>query len=453
MARATPTRTLLAGATLAAMALAAGPGDAGPPSKVEGGPRAERLTGLPGYTLIRAGRGDDVIFARDGGRRDFVSCGPGTDVAVLDRQDNSRGCEIRRYPPTRADRAPLPPHAAAARRDSAVRYVPIGRRGSVTSPIPTRLRAAAPAPARPAPAPITTGSFGRPFPRSAVYRPAAGVPVDPASAALVATAIGAARAGNGGRGPTITGQGITERRWQAGPGDPVWSFSPGGVRAHAPACFSGSGTPDDTYGVYDEANRTVVRGWGGDSVALQINCGARTLNGRTIGVADLDGNGVPRTGVGTAWGLMSGLGPILGDDWANRHIDHRVKVALGYAQLARGFRAPAISYERKAKGTVSTPVPMGTTFCATWSTAQVDAAQAAAGLAGDALAFSDMWWQAMSCARGYGLVIGDGTNDGGFNIYAGHPSELPVSESAVMRPAVRVPALWDPRGWVALAPG
>ena len=53
---------------------------------LDGGPGADRLFGGPG---------NDTLRARDG-RRDLVDCGPGRDVAIVDRVDRVSGCEVVR---------------------------------------------------------------------------------------------------------------------------------------------------------------------------------------------------------------------------------------------------------------------------------------------------------------------------------------------------------------------
>lgn len=60
--------------------------------RVEGGSGPDRLTGGPGADRLVGGSGADRIEARDG-VRDAVSCGPGRDVARVDRGDRTTGCE------------------------------------------------------------------------------------------------------------------------------------------------------------------------------------------------------------------------------------------------------------------------------------------------------------------------------------------------------------------------
>jgi hypothetical protein len=66
--------------------------------RVFGGPGRDRLHGGLGVDSLFAGTGNDVVFARDG-RADWVACGWGKDVAVVDRRDHvGRGCESVRVP-------------------------------------------------------------------------------------------------------------------------------------------------------------------------------------------------------------------------------------------------------------------------------------------------------------------------------------------------------------------
>ena len=45
--------------------------------------------------MLNGGTGNDTLFARDG-QRDLVLCGPGRDVAYVDRKDKVSGCEVIR---------------------------------------------------------------------------------------------------------------------------------------------------------------------------------------------------------------------------------------------------------------------------------------------------------------------------------------------------------------------
>ena len=59
----------------------------------------DRVKGSNVADRVRGGPGDDVLDLR-GGRSDIVNCGPGKDVAVVDRHDVVHGCEhVRRSQP------------------------------------------------------------------------------------------------------------------------------------------------------------------------------------------------------------------------------------------------------------------------------------------------------------------------------------------------------------------
>ena len=60
-----------------------------------GGVGNDLLDGGPGLDRLFGGPGRDTLQARDG-QRDLVDCGPGKDVAVVDRRDVVRGCETVR---------------------------------------------------------------------------------------------------------------------------------------------------------------------------------------------------------------------------------------------------------------------------------------------------------------------------------------------------------------------
>lgn len=54
---------------------------------------ADELYGGEGRDVVVGGAGDDFIEAKDGAR-DYVECGPGTDIASVDARDLvARGCE------------------------------------------------------------------------------------------------------------------------------------------------------------------------------------------------------------------------------------------------------------------------------------------------------------------------------------------------------------------------
>jgi Ca2+-binding RTX toxin-like protein len=61
--------------------------------RVRGGVGDDRVVGDAGTDRIFGGAGNDVVDARDG-EPDRVDCGPGRDLARLDRRDRLvRGCE------------------------------------------------------------------------------------------------------------------------------------------------------------------------------------------------------------------------------------------------------------------------------------------------------------------------------------------------------------------------
>ena len=43
------------------------------------------------------GDGDDTVHAFGGGKRDRVDCGPGNDVAFVDRGEHAANCETVRH--------------------------------------------------------------------------------------------------------------------------------------------------------------------------------------------------------------------------------------------------------------------------------------------------------------------------------------------------------------------
>lgn len=63
---------------------------------LEGQQGNDRITGGRGIDEIDAGPGNDVVYALDG-RQDSVVCGPGRDVAFVDRFDRVAGCERLHY--------------------------------------------------------------------------------------------------------------------------------------------------------------------------------------------------------------------------------------------------------------------------------------------------------------------------------------------------------------------
>ncbi|MFN8217684.1 MAG: hypothetical protein U0R71_13915 [Solirubrobacterales bacterium] len=91
-----PCATRLAGDAAANRILGTVGGD-----RIVGGPGADRIAGGAGADCLHGGAGRDrlsggpgidTIYARDGAA-DSVACGPGEDLAVVDRQDRVRGCE------------------------------------------------------------------------------------------------------------------------------------------------------------------------------------------------------------------------------------------------------------------------------------------------------------------------------------------------------------------------
>lgn len=65
---------------------------------LDGGYMADRITGGLGNDTIDGGPGNDVVFADDG-RRDSISCGPGTkDVAFVDAADvDAEGTDLEDF--------------------------------------------------------------------------------------------------------------------------------------------------------------------------------------------------------------------------------------------------------------------------------------------------------------------------------------------------------------------
>jgi hemolysin type calcium-binding protein len=70
------------------------------------------LTGGPGRDLLDGGNGNDTVRARDGAV-DRVVCGPGRDVAIVDRVESVGGCEtVLRSPGGTSPPPPPPPPPA-----------------------------------------------------------------------------------------------------------------------------------------------------------------------------------------------------------------------------------------------------------------------------------------------------------------------------------------------------
>ena len=89
----------------------------------------------PGMDRISGGNGADVLRARDGGR-DIVDCGPGEDLAIVDRQDTARDCETvdrgtRRQPKFRALALVRPQGRVGLRIPGANRFVPFTDRSVI----------------------------------------------------------------------------------------------------------------------------------------------------------------------------------------------------------------------------------------------------------------------------------------------------------------------------------
>jgi Ca2+-binding RTX toxin-like protein len=62
--------------------------------RLTGGTGRDRLVDDRGVNAFDAGPGGDFVDARNG-RREPVRCGPGFDLARVDRRDRLRGCERR----------------------------------------------------------------------------------------------------------------------------------------------------------------------------------------------------------------------------------------------------------------------------------------------------------------------------------------------------------------------
>ncbi len=76
--------------------LEGGRGDDG----LSGGAGDDSLFGGFGKDRLKGGDGDDRLFSYDG-ERDIVDCGPGYDVAEVDKRDTVRGCEKLITPPVK----------------------------------------------------------------------------------------------------------------------------------------------------------------------------------------------------------------------------------------------------------------------------------------------------------------------------------------------------------------
>lgn len=60
---------------------------------LSGGAGADKLVGGPGKDKLIGGPGNDTINAHDRAGGDVVNCGAGTDTAIFNRGDRTRGCE------------------------------------------------------------------------------------------------------------------------------------------------------------------------------------------------------------------------------------------------------------------------------------------------------------------------------------------------------------------------
>jgi Ca2+-binding RTX toxin-like protein len=63
------------------------------PNRLSAAAGDDSVNGGPGFDTLLGGKGIDVINARDG-ERDDVFCGAGRDLAIVDRRDISRGCDL-----------------------------------------------------------------------------------------------------------------------------------------------------------------------------------------------------------------------------------------------------------------------------------------------------------------------------------------------------------------------
>ncbi len=281
-----------------------------------------------------------------------------------------------------------------------------------------------PAP-KPAPAPKPTPSagdhFNDPFPHSPLRRDASSMGFDSNSVGLVRTFLTNAMNGNSGRGPSIFDSG--EQRWRASDTDPLWTVrgasTGGSTTIRAPQNVGDSGGVDPTMGIYSPSK--TVRLYCGDSGQCTYDRTNHVIVGQNLGV-DTNADGAPEQGIGTAWGRMSGEGLMYPRELAGPV--SMIKFAGGNNDNARSFRPPARSFESKAFGPAYNPtpgaatgIPHGTVFCHTWTSAEIEAFQQAAGLSGGALSLSRAFWNTTSCTRGKGLVLGDGTGNDGVNVY------------------------------------
>jgi hypothetical protein len=66
--------------------------------RLDGGDGKDILVGGPGVDRLVGGAGRDWLRSADT-NRDVVLCGPGYDIADVDRRDVTIGCEVRQAPP------------------------------------------------------------------------------------------------------------------------------------------------------------------------------------------------------------------------------------------------------------------------------------------------------------------------------------------------------------------
>jgi uncharacterized repeat protein (TIGR01451 family) len=69
-------------------------GEDGDDSLIDEGGGDDTLIGGPGRNKYIAGKGDDTIKARNGTKDVAIDCGTGEDVAIVDKTDKTKGCEV-----------------------------------------------------------------------------------------------------------------------------------------------------------------------------------------------------------------------------------------------------------------------------------------------------------------------------------------------------------------------
>jgi hypothetical protein len=211
----------------------------------------------------------------------------------------------------------------------------------------------------------------------------------------------------------------------------------GSTTIRAPQNIGDSGGIDPTIVIHDVVSGKSARMYCGSGGTCSYDRTNHILRGQNLGV-DTNGDGQAEQGAGTAWRRLNPEGAALASD--RLVMDHRVGVAVGNNDNAVGqFRFPALAQEVQATGpSYPTGVPMGTTFCHLWTTAEIDGFQNANGMSGATRQFSDAYTEATSCTRGYGIVTRDGTGTNGFNLYI-NTGELGLSTEQG-RQAVRMGA-------------